>query len=410
MVADARRAAASGALTLRLLVVSNGHGEDAIGARLARELLERGGAASIAALPLVGEGTPYEAVGAEVLGPRRRLPSDGLTLHHPLLAWHDLRAGLVGTTLAHATALRRARPDAVMVVGDVFAQGMASLVPARRVVVQPLVSVRLADGGASVALNRTFMERIRAPERALMRRAAERVYARDDVTAAWLRSRGVAHAVFLGNPMMDGLDGSRLPVPAHARVVALLPGSRSYAHASVRRMLDGVARLGPLHALVAWANGPVPAAHGWSVAPGDGDGVLEVWSRGGAIVWWVRGRFADVLATADAVIGTSGTAQEQAAGRGLPVVSFPVVPAYSEAFLANQRRLLGDALRVVPNDVEAIAAATAEALTDGHHRAVARREGPARMGPAGGTARIAADVAATFAAPVLNPRRSHGAT
>jgi uncharacterized protein (TIGR03492 family) len=388
-----------------LLVVSNGHGEDAIGARLAAEVVAQRGAGRVLAMPLVGAGRPYEAVAADVLGPRRRLPSDGLTLHHPLMAWRDLRAGLLGMTARQVSVLRRCRVDAVLVVGDVFAQAMAALVRAPRVVVQPLVSVRLAEAGAAVALHRTFMERIRAPERALMRRAALRVYARDDVTAAWLRSHGVAHAVFLGNPMMDGLAGTRLPTVPGERVLALLPGTRGYADASARRMVEAVARLGPVHALVAWTHDPPPVMTGWQHAPAEADGVVAAWTRGGATVWWVRDRFADVLTSADAVIGTSGTAQEQAAGLGLPVVAFAVPPSYSEAFLANQGRMLGEALRIVPNDAEAIAAAVRDALADGPHRQAARAVGPARMGPPGGTARIAADLVRTLASPPVSGSR-----
>jgi uncharacterized protein (TIGR03492 family) len=387
-----------------LLVVSNGHGEDAIGAALARELLALG-VGRVVALPLVGEGRAYEALGLEVRGPRRRLPSDGLTLHHPSLAWRDLRAGLLGVTARQVLALRRSRVEAVLVVGDVYAQAMAALVRAPRVVVQPLVSVRLAEGGAAVALHRTFMERIRAPERALMRRATARVYTRDDVTAAWLRSRGVEHAVFLGNPMMDGLAGTALPTEPGVPVVALLPGTRAYAAESVRVMLDAVARLAPLHALVAWAHDAPPVRAPWSPVTATGPGVVAAWRSGATTVWWVQGRFADVLASARAVLGTSGTAQEQAAGLGLPVVSFAVPPAYSEAFLANQRRLLGEALRIVPNDAEAVADALREALVDGAHRAAARRAGPERMGPAGGTGRIAADALATFASRSLKRSR-----
>ncbi len=114
---------------------------------------------------------------------------------------------------------------------------------------------------------------------------------------------------------------------------------------------------------------------------------------------WTEGRFADVLASADAVLGTSGTAQEQAAGLGLPVVSFPVGVAYSDAFLANQQHLLGDALVRVPPVASAVADAVRRALTDVDVRAAARRDGPARMGPPGGTAAIADDVAARLAEP-----------
>jgi uncharacterized protein (TIGR03492 family) len=386
-----------------LWVVANGHGEDAIAAALLAELRTRLPDWRFVAFPVVGAGAAFEALDVPILGPRRRLPADGLTMHHPSLLWADLRAGLLSMTLRQVRALRAGRADAVLVVGDVYAQGLATLLRgARRFVVQPLVSVRLADGGGPVPWNRAFMERIRAPERALLRRA-EAVYPRDEATAAWLRARGVGAARFLGNPMMDGLAGRPLVGSRPGATVALLPGSRAYAERAVRSMAAGLAALGeagaPCVGWVAWTRGeaPPPPA-GWT---SEGVGAHAGWRRGDVRLGFVAHRFRDVLASADAVLGTSGTAQEQAAGLGLPVVAFPVEPAYGSAFLANQERLLGGALQVVAADPTAIAAGVRRALRDPEVRVAARRDGPARLGPPGGTAAIAADVAArlTGAAP-----------
>jgi uncharacterized protein (TIGR03492 family) len=347
-----------------LWVVANGHGEDAIAAALVRELQERLPDWRFAAFPVVGEGRAFEPLGVPVLGPRRRLPADGLTLHHPSLLWADLRAGLIPTTWAQLRVLRAGRVDAVLVVGDVYAQALSLLVRApQRFVVQPLVSVRLAEGGGRVPWNRTFAERIRAPERLLLGRA-EAVYPRDEPTAAWLRAHGVARARFLGNPMMDGLEGTPWPASRDRATLALLPGSRAYAERSVARMRAALELLADegtdLVALVAWTRGAPPVApQGWSTHDEAG---TPVWRRGCVEVGWLVGRFGDVLASADAVLGTTGTAQEQAAGLGLPVVSFPVEPAFGAAFLANQRRLLGRALEVVGSEPAAIAADVARRL------------------------------------------------
>src|SRR5690606_19878230 len=108
---------------------------------------------------------------------------------------------------------------------------------------------------------------------------------------------------------------------------------------------------------------------------------------------FVRGRFAAVLASASVVLGTAGTANEQAAGLSLPVVSFPVPPDYSAAFLANQERLLGGALRVVAASAEAVAEAVLAAGPSSEHRATAARVGPQRMGGAGGSDALVADLA-----------------
>lgn len=404
-----------------VLIISNGHGEDAIGAAIAERVRERFSGLTLRAFPLVGTGAAYPS--DVVDGPRRALPAGGLTLHHPSLLLEDLRAGIIPLTVRQAVFLVRQRPRAVLVVGDVFAQLLASLVPAPRAVLQPLVSVHQERPVDPTRLNRYFMESIRAPERHLLARA-QRVYTRDEATAAALRARGVTTAVYLGNPIMDGLaadpivprgadhlggtEGRRADVrdDLHA-VVALLPGSRSYARTSVNVMIEAVDQLaqapdspGKVTALVAWTLGERPEPPpGWlkrtvdEPAPGSGR-VMAAWSKGSTEVWWVEDGFASVLASADAVIGTSGTANEQAAGLGLPVIAFPVPPFYGSAFLENQERLLGGALRVTTGQPAAVAAALSAALHPGSHRRTAATAGPARLGGPGGTAAVASDLEA----------------
>lgn len=381
-----------------LLVVSNGHGEDVIATRIARSTLAAcaGAEPELLAMPLVGLGSAYAAAGIALYGPRREMPSGGLTIHHPRLLLADLRAGILGLTLRQAAALRRSRPLAVLVVGDAYAHALAALVRAPRAVYQPLVSVHQSVGAPGLSLRRLFMDRIRAPELLLMR-GAERLFARDEPTAEHLRTRGLPRATHLGNPMMDGLvrapSAGALPSADRPARVALLPGSRSYRDRSLALMLAALdAWSGPaLTAEVAWteADPPEPPS-GW-IQSADGS-----WT-GASSRARVRvrcGAFEEVLAGADAVLGTSGTANEQAAGLGLPVVAFPVLPDYGEAFLAGQKRLLGDALEVVAADAAAIAAGLGRALTDPVRRREAAAMGPARMGGEGASERIGAALAA----------------
>ncbi|HZJ10582.1 MAG TPA: hypothetical protein VFD39_12860 [Trueperaceae bacterium] len=466
----AQRPDGPGRARVRLLIISNGHGEDAIAAKLASGLSRALPWLELEAFPLVGVGDAYQAAGVRVVGPRRSLPSAGLTLHHPRLLRDDLKAGLLPLTLAQLGFLWRARQTAVLVVGDAYAQLMAHLVPAPRRVLQPLVSVHQAFDLAgrplaATALHRTFMERIRAPERWLMARA-DKVYTRDAETARYLIERGLTNAVSLGNPMVDDLESEPL-VGAQARrlVIALLPGSRGYAERSLTLMAGAMralaARLGgdpqgalgsagaqenaqanaqasaqenaqanaqasaqtnaqsdahanahpigrrtrELLGLVAWARpGIPPPPAGWRVGETPSiAGVRGTWQlpaepaaarQAASELWFVSGRFAAVLASASVVIGTAGTANEQAAARGLPVVSFAVPPDYGQAFLANQERLLGGAARVVASDPEAVASAVLAAASSGSpHRRTAAVIGPERMGPPGATAALVADLA-----------------
>jgi len=394
----------------RLLLISNGHGEDFIAARLGEALRRRVPDLDIEAFPLVGVGEELERAGLRVAGPRRRLPADGFTMHDPRLIWRDLRAGLVRLTLQQAAWLRGRSPDAVLVVGDVYAQMHAALVRAPRRVLQPLVSVHHRAGGeGSRSPLRYFMERFRGPELHLLKRAAK-VYTRDAATAAYLTGLGVSHAAYLGNPMMDGLAAEPLTaelvagdgVPWRAALdlptVALLPGSREQAPVSVSVMLAALLVGAPKLGLVAWTHPEVPALPpGWQQdeAPPPLEGLVSAWraGEGGAHVWWLRGRFAAVLASARAALGTAGTANEQAVGLGLPVVAFEVPPLFGRDYLRNQARLLGDGLLVCSPEPAAVAHQLEAALSDERVRELARAAGAERMGRPGASDALADDLA-----------------
>jgi uncharacterized protein (TIGR03492 family) len=373
-----------------------------VAARVAAALLRLRPGLSVAAMPLVGVGGAYSSAGIERVGPRRELPSGGLLMHSLPLFLADLRAGFLPLTAAQVAFLSAQRFRALVVVGDVWAQLLGGLVRAHdRFVIQTLVSARHAEGLAFSSPNRLFMERITRAERLLMRRATA-VYVRDQITEAALRDGGLDNALYLGNPIADGLSGV-VPVALQEarRVVALLPGSRSYAGRSLATMLTALERLhlsfrAGAVAVVAWAGGELETPPGWQLQPPEraDRGLLGELRKGEVRVLVYRDRFADVLRAARLVVGTSGTANEQAVALGLPVVAFPVPPHYSSAFLANQKRLLGPALALVPREPEAIAAAALRWLDDPARAELAGRQGRARIGGAGGSEAIAEDVLA----------------
>lgn len=388
-------AAPGGAGAPSLTIVSNGHGEDVIGAAVARELALLAPGLGIRAFPLVDDGSSYHALGVERLGPCRVMPSGGFTMHSLAYLLADLRAGFASMTVRQIAGLARLRSDVLLIVGDIYAQALAAPSHARvRAVLQPLVSAHHLSGGGAPSPNRFFMERISYPERALMRRLADVVYARDEATASWLRARGVTRALSLGNPMVDRADGTPLTELPPGPAVALLPGTRSYATLALDRMAEAMMRLSGVTGLVAWSGGRLPDLAGWreDVVEPRPAGLTRALRRGESRLWLLEGRFADVLASAQLAVGTAGTANEQAAAVALPVVSFALPPHYTAAFLANQRRLLGEALIVTAGGAGAIAATVRGLLEDAELRARCGRAGAARMGAAGGSRRIAEDL------------------
>ena len=376
---------------MRVLVLSNGHGEDVIGSRLARHLQSAAPGIELTAFPLVGTGSAYRAAGLAVQGPVRQLPSGGLTFHSTANFMADLRAGLLPLTLGQLRQLRWSdRPDAVIVVGDVWALALSLLtgLPARRrFAVQTLVSVRQATGAVPLP-NRLLMERITPLEAWLQRRFTQRVWLRDSETAAALKLRGVSQAEYAGSLLFDAP-----PVRSAAtdgRQVLLLPGSRDSASESLGHMLALVRKFPDVSWQTAWAAGDFPEPAGWHLLPGE-PAVLE---QGAFRVELHRGAFEQLLSRASLAVGTAGTALEQAAAAGVPVLTFALGARHSPAFVANQERLLSGALTVAASpDAAVLAPLVRKLLEDPSARAEAARAGALVLGRPGGLPRIAQETA-----------------
>ncbi|HTA39752.1 MAG TPA: hypothetical protein VK760_11770, partial [Candidatus Acidoferrales bacterium] len=132
---------------MRLLFVSNGHGEAAIADRVARELLDIVPDAAIEHIALVGEGS-FEHV-VEV-GPRRAMPSGGLiAMGNVRNIARDVGSGLLALTAAQYRFVRSARGkyDAVVAIGDVYALLMSLAAGAPVVFVGTAKSVSVAPYG-----------------------------------------------------------------------------------------------------------------------------------------------------------------------------------------------------------------------------------------------------------------------
>lgn len=376
----------------RLLLVSNGHGEDVIAATLARRL--RAAGCELAAVPLVGRGRAYDAAGVEVLGPRDEHPSGGYLLSGPRALLGDLRAGWLGSTRARWRALRAAagRSAGCVVVGDWYALTSAWA--------NARVPVFYLPSAISVLAWPPDAPAHRAPfgpwERRLMARAAA-VYPRDEATARWLQERTVPGVDYLGNPMLDAIDGDAA-VAIPSPYLLLLPGTRGDAGFSLPRMLEACRRLrDEPAAVVAWAGADAPPqADGWALATtGAPRGVIAHYRHAdGTEVAVAADAYATLVAGARAALSTSGTAAEQCAGLGIPIVGFVTPgPQYRETFARAQRRALGDALTLTSSAPEALAAAVRRALHDAGARERAKVAGRRAMGVPGGADRVARDIA-----------------
>lgn len=377
---------------LDVLIVSNGHGEDAIAARLATALWRLRPGARMGAFPLVGPGEAYERAGVPLVFRSKPMPSGGFGWQDPRAFLRDVAAGFLSLTASQMDALRRFRDRVagLLLVGDIYPVLMTLAYRGPKV----LVATARSD----------YISPHLAVERRILARACRVVFARDELTARSLARHGVP-AVSFGNVMMDMLQpsGLALGLREDAPVVGVLPGSRQdfadnlVAIASVIGQVK--ARRPEVQAVAALAGRlPEPGrlGAGWRLqgaSPAERDDGLEGWlvSHDGSVRMGLTvSGFADLLVRAQVVIGLAGTANEQAAGLGRPVVAFPRRGVqYTRRFALRQKRLLGDALVLVESPEEA-ARAVLRLLDDPQERSRRGEVGRQRMGPPGATERMVA--------------------
>jgi uncharacterized protein (TIGR03492 family) len=229
------------------------------------------------------------------------------------------------------------------------------------------------------------------------------VAVRDGLTARGLRRHGV-RALAPGNPMMDGfaspptlpswlqgrrrlllLPGSRLPEAlGNLRgLLAALPAAQQNRQISVLLATGSHPSSGELAA-------PLSAAGFSPAAPPAGSGASALWRRGPLELLVGPGHFTAWAPLAEVGLATAGTATEQLVGLGVPALSLPGPgPQFKAGFARRQSRLLGGAVQPC-RDPRQMGERLIALLDDDRERARLGRIGRRRMGPAGGSARLAA--------------------
>ncbi|RUT31189.1 hypothetical protein EMQ25_10010 [Arsenicitalea aurantiaca] len=360
----------------RVLILSNGHGEDAIGAELVRRLPA---GITAEAYPTIGSGAAYQGV-CPIVGPRAVLPSEGSRVHRGSLR-ADLRGGAIGRLVAGLRFLRtlRNRHDDIVVVGDSLG----------------IIALWLA-GHREVLFLDVYKTGFGRPygwlEQRLVLRTARHVFSRSPELAAVLNRAGGAASCH-GNVMLDTVPRGNFDASAHRsspHAVTLLPGSRGDApenfalFAAALRLLPAAQRPDVFLALagtldpetLASATGLTFAAGG----TGDGLGSLE---DEDLLIHLVRGRaLGNLLEASDAALALSGTAAIQAMGSGVPVIGFRGATERHSRFEAESA-LFGPGRIAVAPTPEALAGSLSHLLSDPEDRARRAAIGRERVGGTG---------------------------
>lgn len=399
----------------RILLISDGHGEDWVAAQVAWHLTRLADERDLPplellALPMVGEGHAFEQAGVPVAVSTRVLPSGGFTFKSPDHLWMDLRGGLTayGRHLVRTTRMLSGWADLVLAVGDILPLGLAWLTGRPYIFIGCTKSDYYTEGAVSCYF---------PWERRLMRhRRCLHAFARDAMTCGNLRRHGVA-ASFWGNPMMDGLEAGDAAVPGDGLFVGVLPGSR--AEEAQRNLADMLPCLlairerakAPLHFEAAISAGlGIESFHRQAEANGWQTLSESCIVQGSTVVHLRLGNFRAVLNHAHVLLGMAGTATEQAVGLGKPVITIPGRgPQFTRRFAHLQRQLLGESVLVVDQADRERPAAVAQAfwtlMEDCDRLSDIRRNGRERMGSAGAADRIAEFVVDQLPRPVRDAPR-----
>ena len=389
--------------TNRLLVLSNGHGEDLIARRILEPLQQLEPSLAIAVLPLVGQGSSYHQLeGLQSIGPRLTLPSGGFSNQSAGGLAQDLNAGLLSNTWKQWQSLRQwsHQGGRILAVGDLLplAMAWASGLP-YGFIGTPKSDYTWRSGPGSAWLADWYHSCKGSEwdpwEWALMQGSHCRlVFCRDPLTARGLRRHGV-HALAPGNPMMDGFENSSAPASlAGLRRLLLLPGSRAAeARRNLRRLLKALPQSSDHLLLLACGPQPddaslralmEPLGYQSTTIPAESQ-AHAAWQGPGGLLLLGRGRFEAWAPWAELGLACAGTATEQLVGLGCPALSLPGQgPQFKRGFAERQSRLLGGAVRVclTPQD---LSTGLHLLLQEPQLRHELGRIGRCRMGPAGGS-------------------------
>ena len=388
----------------RLLLLSNGHGEDLSGALLGQVLKAQGH--DVEALPLVGRGNPYSDATIPLVGRTREFSTGGLgytTLRGRLT---ELVQGQVIYLLRRLLRLIRiaGRYDLVVVIGDVI----------------PVMAAWLCQRPVAtylVAYSSHYEGRLRLPwpcASCLRSQRFQAVFSRDAITAQDLSEQLKREVVFVGNPFMDSVLSPSNRLPYAKRRLGLLPGSRRPELEHNLLLLLGVIDQIPISqpspgdleidiALVGALGDDhlnnIAQSQGWSLVLGHGNAPARL-EKGGRQIQVRRKGFTSVLLSSDLLLCMAGTAAEQAVGMAKPVLQLPGQgPQFTAGFAEAQRRLLGQTVfcATSPCEGKELLKATANLAIELLERSVndpalrrdCREQAMQRLGPQGGGSKMA---------------------
>ena len=331
----------------KILIISNGHGEDLSGSLLAKKLINLGN--QVDALPIVGHGNSYLKENIRIIGKTQLFNTGGLGYNSFKGRLNDLINGQIIYLLKKLflTYSIRKKYNSFLVVGDIVPILFAWFCRKKYFLYL-------------VAYSSHYEGKLVLPwpcKFCLKSNKLKKIYSRDQLTADDLTHQLKRRVHFFGNPFMDIFDQFENKPNNSKTIFNLLPGSRlPEIEKNFVIMLDLLEKLSNYKifndisfefALVdSFSKKKIQkilCQRNWQFLSNNEDDNIIIYSFKSIYISLIWNSFEKTLSRSDVVISMSGTAAEQAVGLAKPVIQIDGSgPQFTSSFANAQRRLLGD--------------------------------------------------------------------
>lgn len=330
----------------KILLLSNGHGEDLSGSLIAKQLLINGNL--VDALPIVGKGKNYEKENIRIIGKTREFRTGGIGYNSLKGRFLEIFSGEIIYFIRKIFLSFKIRKeyDYYLVVGDIV----------------PVFFAWLAKKDFFiylVAYSSHYEGQLKLPwpcKYFLLSKKAKKIYARDFLTANDLTLQLRKKVSFLGNPFMDKFSLIDQKLDKNYYSIGLFPGSRFPEIldnlVSILEVLEAMSDLryfekiefnfAIVNALSKSQIMQILNLRKWVYLEKNCEDNSLQFQNIFIKVNFNWNAFEEILLNSICVISMAGTATEQAIGLAKPVIQIEGKgPQFTKSFAEAQRRLLG---------------------------------------------------------------------
>ncbi len=338
----------------KILILSNGHGEDLSGSLIAKQFVKIG--YSVNALPIVGKGNHYKQEKIKIIGKTKEFSTGGIGYNSFKGRLTEIFGGEIFYILKrlYLTYKLRKKYDYFFVVGDIVPVFFAWI-------------CKKDFFTYLVAYSSHYEGKLKLPwptKFFLLSQKAKKIYTRDSLTANDLTLQLKKKVSFLGNPFMDKFFPKNKELNKSKFSIGIFPGSRFPEildnFVLILEVLEALSDLryfqkiqfnfAIVNALSSSKIKEIFQNRRWLYQEKTKENyVLKFQYKSLEVnIYW--NNFEKILLKSRCCISMAGTVAEQAIGLGKPVIQIEGKgPQFTKSFAEAQRRLLGKYVFCVSN-------------------------------------------------------------